>query len=275
MSDNLVEIFIEKLKAVLTMSLANEFNISSEGKIENFDIENFDHDEYVFYKNEFSNLDETDLSVVISKEYTAKLADLMVMGDGTAEFSADEHLDAIKELFDQVSGAFSTEVLSKTKVELQSEKTITETVKKDDLPTENKSLYLLKFEDDNQNAVIVFSSNFLSLFEEKSTDSSGSSDSESSPGLDKLISNPNIKNLLDTDIEIEIFYGNTKRKIEDILLFNNDTVLELNDLKDEAVDIYVNGKIFAKGKIVVINKSYSVEIKKIISIKERILSLKS
>jgi flagellar motor switch protein FliN len=273
MSEKLTELFIKKLKSVLSMSLANEFNISKEADLDNYNSELLDQEEYVVYKQHFSNQDACEVSVLISKEYTAKLADLMVMGDGTAEFSDDEHLDAIKELYDQVLGSFSTDILSTEEIELKSESSSANTIKKEDLDAEATNLFLLKFEDDNQYAVLSFSKMFLDLFK---TQESGKGDtSPSHNGLDKFLNNPNMKNLLDTNIEIEIFYGNTQRKIEDILLFNDTTILELNDLKDEAVDIYVNGKIFAKGKVVVINKSYSVEIKKIISIKERLLSLKS
>jgi flagellar motor switch protein FliN/FliY len=62
--------------------------------------------------------------------------------------------------------------------------------------------------------------------------------------------------------------------IKDILQLGQGSVLELNKLAGESLEILVNGKLVAKGEVVVVNEKFGIRIKEIISPIERIETIK-
>ena len=76
--------------------------------------------------------------------------------------------------------------------------------------------------------------------------------------------------IMDVPLEITVELGRTKKYIKDILEFSPGTILELDKLAGEPVDILVNGKYIAKGEVVVIDESFGVRITDIISTAKRI-----
>lgn len=76
--------------------------------------------------------------------------------------------------------------------------------------------------------------------------------------------------IMDVPLEITVELGRTKKYIKDILEFSPGTILELDKLAGEPVDIMVNGKYIAKGEVVVIDESFGVRITDIISTAKRV-----
>lgn len=79
--------------------------------------------------------------------------------------------------------------------------------------------------------------------------------------------------IMDVPLEITVELGRTKKLIKDILEFGPGTILELDKLAGEPVDILVNGKYIAKGEVVVIDESFGVRITDIISSTKRLNKL--
>ncbi|MEA4849749.1 MAG: flagellar motor switch phosphatase FliY [Clostridiaceae bacterium] len=79
-----------------------------------------------------------------------------------------------------------------------------------------------------------------------------------------------IELIMDVPLEITVELGRTKKLIRDILEFGPGTVLELDKLAGEPVDILVNGKYIAKGEVVVIDESFGVRITDIVSASKRL-----
>jgi flagellar motor switch protein FliN/FliY len=92
------------------------------------------------------------------------------------------------------------------------------------------------------------------------------------PGLNIDISN--LELILDIQLEVKVELGRTHRKIREVLELGPGSVIELNRLSGEPVDILVNDKLFAKGEVVVIDENFGVRITDILSIEERIEALK-
>ena len=67
--------------------------------------------------------------------------------------------------------------------------------------------------------------------------------------------------------------GRSKKTIKDILSFNTGSVIELEKLTDEPLEILLNGKLIATGEVVVINENFGVRITNILSQKQRIHNL--
>lgn len=79
-----------------------------------------------------------------------------------------------------------------------------------------------------------------------------------------------IELIKDVPLEITVELGRTKKLIRDILEFGPGTILELDKLAGEPVDILVNGKYIAKGEVVVIDESFGVRITDIVSASKRL-----
>ncbi len=80
----------------------------------------------------------------------------------------------------------------------------------------------------------------------------------------------NIDLIMDVPLEISVELGRTKKLIKDILEFGPGTVIELDRLAGEPVDIIVNGKFIAKGEVVVIDESFGVRVTDIVSPNKRL-----
>ena len=74
----------------------------------------------------------------------------------------------------------------------------------------------------------------------------------------------NIGIIADVPLEVTVELGRTSKSIQEILDFAPGTILELNRIAGEPIDILVNGKYVAKGEVVVIEESFGVRITEII-----------
>ncbi|CAM3377236.1 flagellar motor switch phosphatase FliY [Hydrogenibacillus schlegelii] len=81
--------------------------------------------------------------------------------------------------------------------------------------------------------------------------------------------------LLDVPLEVTVELGRTKRLIKDILSLAPGSIIELDKLAGEPVDIYVNHKRIARGEVVVIDENFGVRVTEIISPWERLGTLES
>ncbi|MBN1687228.1 MAG: flagellar motor switch protein FliN [Spirochaetales bacterium] len=80
----------------------------------------------------------------------------------------------------------------------------------------------------------------------------------------------NISLLMDVYMEMTVELGRTRRLIRDILGMGEGTILELDKLAGEPVDILVNQKLIAKGEVVVIDENFGVRVTEIVDPMERV-----
>ena len=85
-----------------------------------------------------------------------------------------------------------------------------------------------------------------------------------SGNLSALTQKENIDLIMDVPLEVTVELGRTQKSIKDILEFAPGTIVELNKIAGEAIDVLVNGKYVAKGEVVVIEESFGVRITEII-----------
>ena len=74
----------------------------------------------------------------------------------------------------------------------------------------------------------------------------------------------NINLIMDVPLEVTVELGRTRKSIQDILEFSPGTIIELEKLAGEPIDVLVNGKFVAKGEVVVIEESFGVRVTEII-----------
>ena len=87
------------------------------------------------------------------------------------------------------------------------------------------------------------------------------------------VNEANIGLILDVSLQVTVELGRTKKSIKEILELTNGSIVELDKLAGEPVDIHVNGKFLAKGEVVVIDENFGVRITDIVSPEERAAKL--
>jgi flagellar motor switch protein FliN/FliY len=240
----------------------------------------------------------------------ARLADLMLMGDGAAEYNED-HKDAISELFSQVMGAFVNALGEKAG----------ETVSAGDIQVNELNWEEPPFALEDADMVMVSmtipdigeetigyiapnaaADQLIKAFADAGT--SGGQDGDGDVGLSAaelddlsevtsdigdqnggfsgagLGGDPlsggrdNINMLLDVDLDVSIELGRADLSIKRILEMAPGSIIELDRLAGEPVDLMVNNKVVAKGEVVVVDENFGIRIVSLVSPEERIKSLR-
>ena len=96
------------------------------------------------------------------------------------------------------------------------------------------------------------------------------------PGLQPQVTQTehgNISLLMDVYMEMTVELGRTKKLIKEILGMGEGTIIELDKLAGEPVDILVNHKLIAKGEVVVIDENFGVRVTEIVSPMERVTNM--
>jgi flagellar motor switch protein FliN/FliY len=84
----------------------------------------------------------------------------------------------------------------------------------------------------------------------------------------------NLDFILDIPLKVSVELGRTQVVIKDLLQLGQGSVLELDKLAGEPLEVLVNGKLVARGEVVVVNEKFGIRLTDIISPIERIETLK-
>jgi flagellar motor switch protein FliN/FliY len=84
----------------------------------------------------------------------------------------------------------------------------------------------------------------------------------------------NLDMLLDIPLQVTVELGRTKRSVKEILELTPGSIIELDKLAGEPVDIHINNRLIAKGEVVVIDENFGVRVTDIISQSDRLRKLK-
>jgi len=84
---------------------------------------------------------------------------------------------------------------------------------------------------------------------------------------------PNFEVILDIPVTISMEVGNTEISIRNLLQLNQGSVIELDRLAGEPLDVLVNGTLIAHGEVVVVNEKFGIRLTDVISQSERIKKL--
>jgi flagellar motor switch protein FliN/FliY len=246
---------------------------------------------------------------IIAKKNVAHVSDLMMMGDGNAAYTED-HKDAIVELYSQIMGAFATALGSQfgeqvsvdtiSAVEFdfaapsfQMDASDTAVIK-GVLGDAGEYQMLLMIPDDLSNQLMKKMNagpdqaaggqeTGAGLFGAGADDLNISGGDESGSFVETSItgdsvrtssSHENIDMLLDVELDVYIELGRTNLSIKRILELSPGSVVELDRMAGEPVDLLVNEKVVAKGEVVVVDENFGIRIVSLVSAEDRIKSLK-
>jgi flagellar motor switch protein FliN/FliY len=85
------------------------------------------------------------------------------------------------------------------------------------------------------------------------------------PGLPEGIDAQNLDIVMDIPLEVSVELGRKRMSIRDILDLGSGSIVELDKIAGEPVDLLVNGRLVARGEVVVIEDNFGVRITEIVS----------
>lgn len=85
--------------------------------------------------------------------------------------------------------------------------------------------------------------------------------------------NVNFERVLDIPLKVTVVLGRTKMPLKEIFELSKGSLVELDTLEDEAVEIYVNGRYVGSGQIVIVDKSFGVKINHILGEEELVKTI--
>ncbi|MCB9092778.1 MAG: flagellar motor switch protein FliN [Halobacteriovoraceae bacterium] len=115
-----------------------------------------------------------------------------------------------------------------------------------------------------------------SVVEEKALESIENIEDEIKSGDDALnkLKIQNLDFILDIPLKVNVELGRAKVVIKDLLQLAQGSVIELDKLAGEPLEVLVNGKVVARGEVVVVNEKFGIRLTDIISPVERIETLR-
>ncbi len=109
------------------------------------------------------------------------------------------------------------------------------------------------------------------MLEELQTDEAAMTSGSAASGSDA--GNPDLEVVLDIPVKIAMEVGSTQISIRNLLQLNQGSVIELERLAGEPLDVMVNGTLIAHGEVVVVNDKFGIRVTDVISPSERIKRL--
>lgn len=298
------ELFIENIETVFQTGINPEtaLQFHSISPFDNNLISDVFGEGLVAVKISHKNASSGDEFLLFSTRTAALISDLMVMGDGSADFSAEEHLDAVQEIVDQIYGSFATSQAGSLNSDLEYGLSNAQEGEETLLSVTNNSWCAVGFNLELQGDHQIFHvlspaavDNFLQEDSDAMADDDdsdpfaalsalgGGGDADSSPRPAEFKSfgqtpsggamSGEIEMLMDLNLPITIELGRTKMFIKDIINLTPGSIIELEKLSGDPVDIYVNEKKFAEGEVVVIDENFGVRITELIRPEDRIRKL--
>ncbi|MDX1809781.1 MAG: flagellar motor switch protein FliY [Sulfurospirillaceae bacterium] len=231
----------------------------------------------------------TNISVAISTNLATAIGDMMLGGEGTEkEEMDDDDLDATKEIISNILGSFSTA--------LKAQK---------DMPNINFSVENIEFKDSSQvvafeefNHLLIFNINIKSCMDNISfaldSDLYSRLSGENAPKeiIEKVekrvLEQNNIENQVNLDasetrnielikdvaLPIRVRIGYKKMLLKDVLSMDIGSVIELEQLANDPLEILVGDKVIAIGEVVIVDGNFGIQVGEIGSRRERLEKLR-
>ena len=287
---NIINCYDEHLKSVWNTNFGREVSVEIDyvDSITPAAILEKTGGKYIIAEVPFSGGCEGSMRALASKDGFASAIDLMLGGKGWT----DDYKDAVAELFNQISGAFSTELGGKIgssvsagatailddagceafegdytafcKITIDGISPITMLISPDETLLGNLSDY---FGGKKEAPSAEFNASPTEPVNMSGNVAIENSFSAKAPKI-------NVDMLLDIELEVAIELGKANVAIKKVLDFAPGALIELDRFAGEPVDLLVNNKIVAKGEVVVIDENFGVRIISLVSPEERIRSLR-
>jgi len=236
---------------------------------------------------------EGSLKVALPPMLATALGDLMLGGEGEGKDSMDEEdMDAAKEIVSNVMSALSTAMKSQQDMaaldfSVGDINFITEDQEVDLDGLSMMLVYTIKLAEIDSLIMLIFDETIEGALEEKEEEPivddftpsvSTSVPEQESPAPAKVDLNSgemkNIGLIMDVKLPVKVRIGTKRMLLKDVLSMDIGSVIELNQLANDALDILVDNHVIAQGEVVIVDGNFGVQITNIGSKKDRLNSLK-
>ena len=222
------------------------------------------------------------IAIINPIDLTTALSDLMLGGDGQSQPEAtNDDLDALKEINSNILGAVSTAMGSQKdmpKISFSPQKI--ETIQDAGALSGYSEAFEFSFSLNSIHSHFVFlvSDNFLQLFKTDETPTS-----TSVYFLDNClfylaalyqVEIRNIDMLLDVKLTVKVRIGQKKMLLKDVISMDIGSVVELNQLANDPLEVLIDDKVIAKGEVVIVDGNFGIQITDIGSKRKRLEQLR-
>ncbi|MCF6330227.1 MAG: flagellar motor switch protein FliY [Sulfurimonas sp.] len=241
----------------------------------------------VLIKMSVSGAVDANVMVAITPNLTAGLSDLM-MGEElvSREDINDDDLDGTKEIFNTIFGTINTVLSSQKEIPVLNFKFEDIEFINDDSEIslgDYSKMYKYDFEVESLTSLLMFIidealENTL-LGDSASEDASIESNPLQSSGINETDLSPNeLKNIsliMDVKLPVKVRIGRKKMLLKDVLNMDIGSVIELNQLANDPLEILVDNHVIAQGEVVIVDGNFGIQVTSIGTKRERLIQLKS
>jgi flagellar motor switch protein FliN/FliY len=199
----------------------------------------------------------------LSKENATVIADQLLMGDGKAAFSHEEHLEPIRDLFKEIMASFAAGLGKEIGRHLAFDEIKVALVDLAAADFVGTGWVMSRFEIGVEPGIIAFQMTSTDFFEACFPDAEVKAEAPETFSSDEQIdaaAKREMGMVLDIELPISIELGRTSMLIRDIVKLAPGSIVELDKLSGEPVDMFVNGRLFARGEVVVVDENFGVRI---------------
>ncbi|WQY75873.1 flagellar motor switch protein FliY [Helicobacter pylori] len=230
--------------------------------------------------------EESSIELLAPVDLVTALSDLMLGGEGASKEEMDnDDLDAFKEMSSNIFGAIATslksqELLPKLNFTTTNAEIAKELPKKEDYA--KAMVFSFKMEAIKESQIILltteaFERQFEKTHKEEKEETTQSA-TEEIKTHDASLENIEIRNismLLDVKLNVKVRIGQKKMILKDVVSMDIGSVVELDQLVNDPLEILVDDKVIAKGEVVIVDGNFGIQITDIGTKKERLEQLKN
>ncbi len=233
--------------------------------------------------------EESSIELVAPVVLVTALSDLMLGGEGASKEEMDnDDLDAFKEMASNIFGAIATSLKSQELLPKLNFTTINAEIAKE-LPKKEDyakmMVFSFKMEALKESQIILlttaaFERQFEKTHQEEKEEKEETTKSatEEVKTHDASLENIEIRNismLLDVKLNVKVRIGQKKMILKDVVSMDIGSVVELDQLVNDPLEILVDDKVIAKGEVVIVDGNFGIQITDIGTKKERLEQLKN
>ncbi len=226
---------------------------------------------------------ESPIELLAPVDLVTALSDLMLGGEGASKEEMDnDDLDAFKEMTSNIFGAIATslksqELLPKLNFTTTNAEIAKDLPKKEDYTKAMVFSFKMEALKESQ-MILLVTTDFINQFETKKEPESAESAAEEIKTHDASLENIEIRNismLLDVKLNVKVRIGQKKMILKDVVSMDIGSVVELDQLVNDPLEILVDDKVIAKGEVVIVDGNFGIQITDIGTKKERLEQLKN
>ncbi|AEE70081.1 flagellar motor switch protein FliN [Helicobacter pylori 83] len=229
--------------------------------------------------------EESSIELLTPVVLVTALSDLMLGGEGASKEEMDnDDLDAFKEMTSNIFGAIATSLKSQELLPKLNFTTINAEIAKELPKKEDYAkmiVFSFKMEALKESQIILlttvaFEHQFEKTHQEEKEEKTKSA-TEEVKTHDASLENIEIRNismLLDVKLNVKVRIGQKKMILKDVVSMDIGSVVELDQLVNDPLEILVDDKVIAKGEVVIVDGNFGIQITDIGTKKERLEQLK-